>query len=145
MFTRVSRYLSAAVCAFGMMLATGVQADDWRHDRGSHRGHHDGWRRGHDHDRRDYDRRDYRGYRNDWRDAGYYRGYSGRYSGRDWDRRGWYRPYYRVRCDDRRHYRHSHFHVPVRYYSSEVYAAYPYRGVYRDRGAEATVILSFPL
>lgn len=140
MFTRVTRYLSAAVCAMGLFVTASADADDhgeWEHRRDSHHRYDDrGRHRGHDYDRhewsrRDYPQREYRSYRNDWR-------WDGRY-------RGGARPYWNYRCDDHRHYGYSHFHVPVRYYRSDAYSRYPYRGVYRDRGAEATVILSFPL
>jgi hypothetical protein len=149
MFNRVSRYLSAAACALGMMIATGVQADDrdgWRHDRGSqHRGHDRGEWRHHarNDDRRYRDYRAHRGYRNEWRAADYRRDWDRR----GWDRRDWHRGrhYQQHRCHDRRHYHRAHFHVPTRYYSRDVYAGFPYHGIYRDRGAEATVVLSFPL
>lgn len=158
MFTRATRYLSAAICALGLVVATGAEADDhkgWKNDRhGYHRGHDDRRHR----DRHDSDRRDYRGHRSDWRSYEGHRDHRNNWRSSDghrhhrdgWrsfdgHRRGWSdSPYRAHRCNDRRHYGHAHFHVPVRHYRREAYASYPYHGVYRDRGAEATVILSFP-
>lgn len=144
MFTRITRYLSAAVCAIGLMAATGAQAgdrdDDWRHgrkDRHQESRHHD--RDGRHEGRRHHYRSDHRGSHIDWPSERNWRGE------RNWrqDHRG-HRHHSRYRRDDRRYYGHTHFYAPiyapVRYYSRAEYADYGYRG-----GPEATVILSFPL
>lgn len=137
MFTRVTRYLSAAVCAMGLLVAASANADDHggRRSRGdSYQPHYDQrHHRDHDYDRDGRSRGEYRSYRSGWRGNGRY------YPVRS------VQPYWNYRCDDHRHYGYSHFHVPVAYYRSASYARYPYHGVYRDRGAAATVILSFPL
>jgi hypothetical protein len=128
MFKRFIGVLSAAVCAMGLLVTASANADDhkgWKHRRDSHHYH-----RGHDrHGPAHSDRRVHASHwtRHDHRAVRYVR------------------PYWNHRCNDRRHYAHAHFHVPVSYYRSDYYSRYPYRGVYRDRGAEATVILSFPL
>lgn len=118
MLRSVTTLFSAAVCTIGLMATTPAQASD--HGRYGHDLYYD--LRGHHHD--------HRGWRDDWHDHG--RRYAVAH------------PYWRHRCNDRRHHHHVHFHVPVRYYYRDAYVGYTYRGVYGS-GPSATVILSFPL